>query len=398
MDTVKQHIKMFIKAILLDWLYPAVYRHSCKRDSIALNKILFVQGRGSALSDNFNLVFERIDSYGSWDKRTILLREYQVSYPRYCLNCIRLVREIATARYVFLDDASDVISCLPLKKETKVIQLWHACGAFKKFGMSTADLRFGGTKEQKIKHPFYNNLSLVSVSSPEVIWAYVEAMVLENRPEIVRSLGVSRTDIFFDVDFLKEARKKVDEVSLVTSGKKIILYAPTFRGRVINAKGPDSLDIQALKKALGNDYALLVKHHPYVNDPPRIPDDCSDFAFLVDGEELSIEALLAASDVCISDYSSLVFEYSLFVRPMVFFAYDIDDYIDWRGFYYSYEDLTPGPVVATNEELLNYLTHIDDLFDAQEVIDFKNRFMSACDGGATDRILQAVLDDRTVIG
>ena len=109
---------------------------------------------------------------------------------------------------------------------------------------------------------------------------------------------------------------------------------------------------------------------------------------------MTIEDLLCVSDICISDYSSLVFEYSLFERPMLFFAYDLDEYFDWRGFYYDYNELTPGPVCKTNDEMIDYISHLEERFDRQKVIDFKEKFMRSCDGHATDRILHMVFADR----
>jgi CDP-ribitol ribitolphosphotransferase len=73
---------------------------------------------------------------------------------------------------------------------------------------------------------------------------------------------------------------------------------------------------------------------------------------------------------------------------MIFFAYDLDEYDDWRGFYYSYDEFTPGPVVSTTEEVIKSIK--EDKFDRDEVIKFKDKFMSACDGHATERILKAV--------
>ena len=93
---------------------------------------------------------------------------------------------------------------------------------------------------------------------------------------------------------------------------------------------------------------MLVKHHPFVRDLPEIPESSRRFAFDV-SDELSIDVLLSVADACISDYSSLVFEYSLFEKPLIFFAFDKDEYDDWRGFYYDYEDMTPGPVFVDNE-------------------------------------------------
>ena len=269
--------------------------------------------------------------------------------------------------------------------------MWHACGAFKKFGMSTAELIFGDNRKSLERYPNYGNLSYVTVSSPEVIWAYEEAMNLKDTKTQVVATGVSRTDVFYDQHFIEQSKAAVYSVCPAAENKKIILYAPTFRGRVAKAESPDCLDIPAMKRALGDEYVLLIKHHPFVKQPPVVPEDCADFAMDVT-KSLEIDQLLCASDVCVSDYSSLIFEYSLFERPMIFFAYDLDDYFDWRGFYYNYDELTPGPVVKETEEIIDYIRHLDTRFDQAQVHAFKEKFMSSCDGHATDRIMALVLN------
>ena len=140
-------------------------------------------------------------------------------------------------------------------------------------------------------------------------------------------------------------------------------------------------------ESLHEDYVLVFKHHPIVHKRPEVPQEYSTFARDL-SDTMTIEDLLFVSDICISDYSSLIYEYSLFEKPMIFFAYDLDDYFDWRGFYYNYDELTPGPVYKTNEEMRDYIEHIDERFDREEVRKFKERFMSACDGHATDRIMK----------
>nr|WP_261428768.1 CDP-glycerol glycerophosphotransferase family protein [Xiamenia xianingshaonis] len=378
-----------IKDVTLGHWLPAEYRRAAAKKPVNPKKVLFMDTEERNFPDNFRLVWDRLQAHGGFETQFISLEQNHVSMIKYFQNCIDFVRQAADAAYVFLVDGSYVTSCLPLRPETQVIQLWHACGAFKKWGMSTADLIFGCDAQTLRKHPFYRNLSLVTISSPDVAWAYIEAMMLEDTPEIVQPLGVSRTDVFFDEGFLAEARARVTKVVPALSGKKAILYAPTFRGFVSSAKGPDALDVSAMKEALGEEYVLLVKHHPFVKVPPTIPESCASFAFDVSGK-LPIEELLCVADVCVSDYSSVVFEYSLFGRPMAFYAYDLDDYQDWRGFYYNYDELTPGPVFQTSEDLIDYLTHIEERFDPETVASFRRKFMSACDGHATDRICKAV--------
>ena len=298
------------------------------------------------------------------------------------------IKEFATAGYVFTSDYLKVIGGFTKRKETTVVQLWHGCGAFKKFGFSTADLMFGGTREEKDKYPDYRNEDLITVSSPEVIWAYEEAMG-HHGDGSVQATGISRTDVFFDEAFIRDAKERVIKAVPEAAGKKIIMYAPTFRGRVRNASPPDRLDVQEMKEALGDEYFLLIKHHPFAKARPLIPGECRDFAKDVTGS-MSIDDLICSADICISDYSSLIFEYALFGRPMIFFAYDLDEYNDWRGFYYNYDELTPGPVVSTTEEIIKYIENIGSEFDADAVTDFRNKYMSACDGHATERILERI--------
>ena len=381
-------IRRFAKDVSLGMYLPLVYRKAAK-EGVVVSKVVFLENKSSKLPDAYKVLYAKLAEEYSFDLVFISLGQNRVRLRQYYYNCRDAVKDIATAKYVFLNDASDVVSCLPLRDETKVVQLWHACGAFKKWGMSTAELKFGGTRKDLLRHPFYRNLSLVTVSSPDIAWAYIEAMVLEDRPEIVKALGVSRTDVFFDEGHLSEARQRVDKLVPLAQGKRVILYAPTFRGRVATAKGPDKLDIAKFQEAFGQDSVLLIKHHPFVKQPHVIPNGSERFAFDVSGD-LDISDLLCVADVCISDYSSLVFEYSLFNRPMIFFAYDIDDYSDWRGFYYKYDELTPGPVFTDNDQMIDYLRHLEERFDAFQVQAFREKFMSSCDGRATDRICEEV--------
>lgn len=371
-------------------VFPLGYKHYIKGKKIKREKAVFVEVRFDEITDSFRLVYDRMKADG-FDVHEQFIENIKPGKWGYIKRCLRMLEDISDAHYVFLNDACNVTSCIPLRKGTKIYQLWHACGAFKKFGMSTAELIFGDNRKSLERYPNYGNLSYVTVSSPEVIWAYEEAMNLKDTKTQVVATGVSRTDVFYDQHFIEQSKAAVYSVCPAAENKKIILYAPTFRGRVAKAESPDCLDIPAMKRALGDEYVLLIKHHPFVKQPPVVPEDCADFAMDVT-KSLEIDQLLCASDVCVSDYSSLIFEYSLFERPMIFFAYDLDDYFDWRGFYYNYDELTPGPVVKETEEIIDYIRHLDTRFDQAQVHAFKEKFMSSCDGHATDRIMTLVLN------
>lgn len=363
--------------------FPKVYSSYCT-EPVQENKVLFLEMRFTKLSNSFELIYKALEESGEYDLKCSYVQFNFIRGREFTQRVNEMLKELATAKYVFVDDASLILSSIPLRKETVAINLWHACGAFKKFGRSTAELKFGSSAATLDKYPNYGNLTHVTVSSPEVIWAYEEAMHLPKG--IVKATYVSRTDQFYDKEFVESRKQKLYEIMPEAKDKKVILYAPTFRGHVATASSPDRIDFERFCRELGNEYVIVCKHHPFVKNPPIIPEELQHFARDLT-KYLSIEDLLCCADICISDYSSLVFEYSLFEKPMIFYAYDYDNYCDWRGFYYDYSEFTPGPVVQTEDELLNSIKNIDTQFDKQKVIDFKEKFMGSCDGHATERII-----------
>ena len=363
--------------------FPKVYSSYCT-EPVQENKVLFLEMRFTKLSNSFELIYKALEKSGEYDLKCSYVQFNFIRGHEFTQRVNEMLKELATAKYVFVDDASLILSSIPLRKETVAINLWHACGAFKKFGRSTAELKFGSSAATLDKYPNYGNLTHVTVSSPEVIWAYEEAMHLPKG--IVKATGVSRTDQFYDKKFVESRKQKLYEIMPEAKDKKVILYAPTFRGHVATASSPDRIDFERFCRELGNEYVIVCKHHPFVKNPPIIPEELQHFARDLT-KYLSIEDLLCCADICISDYSSLVFEYSLFEKPMIFYAYDYDNYCDWRGFYYDYSEFTPGPVVQTEDEILNSIKNIDTQFDKQKVIDFKEKFMGSCDGHATERII-----------
>ncbi len=381
----KKKLREYYKHYRYKNYFPKLYKKYSKEPVIE-NKVVFVEMRFEELSGSFQYLYNELEKTGQYQLEKAFVRFNFSRGKEYTENVKRTLKQIANAHYVFVDDASLILSSVPIREETKVINLWHACGAFKKWGRSTATKIFGSSAATLDKYPNYGNLDLVTVSSPEVIWAYEEAM---NLPKgIVQPIGVSRTDLFYKKEFVESRKEKLYKIMPQAREKKVILYAPTFRGRVSSAKGPDEIDFIKMKELFGDKYVLVCKHHPFVKENPVIPEEASDFAMDVKGTDLTIEDLLCSADICISDYSSLVFEYSLFEKPMIFYAYDYDNYCDWRGFYYDYSEFTPGPIVKNQDELFQAISDCDQNFDRSKVHAFKEKFMGSCDGHATERIIQ----------
>lgn len=361
--------------LCLHFLFPLYYRWQCRR-AVRPGKVLFIEVRALEMTSNFTLLNQALKQE-RYECTCFFLKYGRCGQVEYIRRCLALLKELATAECAFLNEPSNVASAVSLRKETKLIQTWHGCGAFKKFGYSVPG---------NLSEAFYHNYSMVTVSSPDVIPHFSEAMGIA--AEKICPIGVSRTDRFFDRKYLEQQKDKLCQRIPEAKGRKIILYAPTFRGmQHVCATAPDRLDIALLHKALGQEYLLLLKNHPLVRERAMIEEEDRCFAKDVSGE-MQIEELLCVSDICISDYSSLIFEYSLLLRPMIFFAYDVEEYYRERGFYYPYDAFTPGPVLKTTQEVAAYILHLKEGFEPGQIEAFRNKFMRACDGHATERIIR----------
>ena len=266
---------------------------------------------------------------------------------------------------------------------------------FKKVGYSTVDNHnFGKSAKDREEYNQYRNYTAVTVAGEEQIWTFEDAFRIPRESGVYRPIGIARTDVFFWPEYYNEQMEMLYEAYPQIKGKKLILYAPTFRGSVSKAKAPDQLDIRAMAEALSDEYVLLIKHHGLCKERPPIPEDLKNvFAFDMNSVKvLTIEGLLAIADILITDYSSVGFEFAIREKPIVFFAYDIEDYIDKRGMYYDYEDITPGPVCRTTEEINDYIANIDERFDHDAVKAFREKYVNACDGHAIERTI-ALLEE-----
>ena len=165
--------------------------------------------------------------------------------------------------------------------------------------------------------------------------------------------------------------------------KKILLWAPTFRGK---AAAPRSLDNEAvlqLQEQLGEDWLVLIKHHPHddaVATNPRHRSNCA----------IPSEQLLPVVDLFITDYSTTVLDYLAFEKPFILYAPDLEEYENTRGFFIDYRNITKNMTTdpAQLESLVKqvYQQWLDG--DREDILRCKAFFTSACDGKATQRILQ----------
>lgn len=388
--SLKNAVKNAAKFAAFKIVYPAVYGISRLR-RLDKNKVVFAEIRSDKLTDNFRYIYEEISKYPHIKPEVFFVNNIGGGLG-YLWRYVLLAAKMGNAGCVLINETCNLFGAFRFREGTKVIQTWHACGAFKKWGKSVADLSFGETEQEAEKYPSHTNYTLCTVSSRECEWAYREAFGLEMDDTSVQATGVSRTDFYFREESRRSAEDKLTRLVPQCVGKKIMLYAPTFRGDADKAYIPEKLDIRGLMENFGGGYVLLIKRHGFVKKPWDIPAECSEFAFDV-SDSVGIEELLITADICITDYSSLIFEYSLMEKPIIFYAFDLDEFYDYRGFYYPYDrTFLPGEVAKTNEELFALIRSAENA-DCERVREFKERFMGACDGRSTERIAEYILTE-----
>ncbi len=381
-------IKRIIKWIAFKIVYPVAYKIGCIKKQNP-KKIIFAEVRHSFLTDSYKLIYDEIKALSDYDAEIVYLYNNKGGLS-YLLRYLKLCFKMGSAGCILCDDTCNLFGAFRLRKNTKLIQTWHSCGAFKKWGECISDLSFGDDISEIRKYPAHINYTLCTVSSEECIWAFREAFGLPDDNQSIRAIGVSRTDIFFKDDSRKLAFESFENACPdgFSSGKKVLLYAPTYRGDADKAQTPYELDLEKMCENLSDEYILLIKHHGFIKDISPVPEKYERFAFDV-SKSMNIEHLLFIADVCITDYSSLIFEYSLFEKPMLFFAFDLDDFYDYRGFFYDYKDFVPGPIVKTTDELIKEIKDINN-YDKDKIKEFQNKFMGACDGHSTERIIDYI--------
>jgi CDP-glycerol glycerophosphotransferase len=278
------------------------------------------------------------------------------------------------------------------RPECRYIQTWHGT-PLKKLALDMDTVFMAGeTGIDDYKKNFYENAKT---------WDY---LISQNHysTEIFRrafgfkktmlEIGYPRNDILFQMNHAEDIRNLKLSLGLPLD-KRIILYAPTWRDNEFYGQGKykfnPSIDFSLLQEALGGDSVLIVKYHYLVMD--RI--DWSPYHGFIYSFDMSydIALLYLVSDLLITDYSSVMFDYNLLKRPMFFYCYDLEEYKDTlRGFYFDFLEEAPGPVVLTTQDLIDAILHYnsDDYRKKQEA--FTKKYNHLDDGQASKRIVQLI--------
>lgn len=368
--------------------YRKYEKKTCKK-----NQILFLSERKVERNGNLDLVRRELAK-----QEGLELVEFfnEKTVDRLTRKEIRKAAKLAaTSGMIILEDFYPQLHALDIRKETKVVQLWHACGAFKTFGFSRLD-KIGGPLQDSANHRSYD---YVFVSSRYMEPVYSEAFAIPSGN--VKALGVPRTDIFFDKMYQLQVKKKLYEKYPQIADKKVVLFAPTFRGDGNkDAYYPlERFSVDAFMERMPQDYILIIKHHPFVKQKFSYADRYADRVLDFSGKE-QINDVLCLTDVLVTDYSSSVFEAALLSIPMVFYVFDKETYMQERDIYSDFDSFAPGELVETEEALADAV--IEAMEKGKEMSKkeeaFRDYYLQALDGNSTKRIGEFLIEQLDLRG
>lgn len=365
--------------------YPAARREDL-RDVVLYNSFT-----GRQYSDSPRAIHEELVARGLPLEHRWVVLDGQVALPG-TAQAVRVngrdwYEAYATSRYIVTNQ--HLPEWFRRRDGQVVVQTWHGT-PLKRIAHDIADVRFAD--------PTY--LEKLSVETPN--WSVLLSPNRFSTPILRRAFrfdgevlesGYPRNDVLRRGRDVTAARVRAGLG--LPDGKKVVLYAPTWRDDEYYGAGRYKLqlqlDLDRAAAALGDDHVLLVRSHPNVAD--EIPQAGGGFVWDV-SRYPDIADLLATTDILITDYSSVMFDFANTGRPMLFFTYDLEHYRDkLRGFYVDFEAEAPGPLLGTSDEVIDALRDIGAVTrryrDAYQ--EFAARACDLDDGHATARVVDRML-------
>lgn len=362
-----------------------------KKNSIVLFNLIGKSGFSGALGE----VKTELEKMGGFDIE-IVDRDNLFAGTKALIKFMTIdAFTMARARILFINNNFFPFAYTSPNKEQKLVQVWHGQGAFKKFGLDIPQ----PPKVRKKEIGANRNVSFVTCSAESIRPIYMSAFGLPAQKVIVTGNPV--TDYFFREenvgnDAVMRKRADFDEKYKLCKGKRLYLYAPTFRDtpeddeNIINSIDLKRLKI-AINKGITEESVLLVRLHP--NDSSgreglrRLCDSAEGILDVTDYPDSNELCIL--SDVLITDYSSICMNNALLNKPVVFYAYDFDSFSGARDFYYDYEKTVGGPVAKDMDELVRIFEEQD--FRPERLAAFRELHFGDPDGKATVKMLNQVL-------
>ncbi|MDD5899609.1 MAG: CDP-glycerol glycerophosphotransferase family protein [Lachnospiraceae bacterium] len=385
----------------------SIFKRKCMACPIDPNLVVFEAFKGKQYTCNPKAIFEEMvtdPAYAGyrlvWSFSGSVMKKYQ--FLREYRN-VTLVKKgsdkyyevMATAKYRVTNSTNPKTT--PVRKGQIYIQTWHGT-PLKRLG---CDIVLDGNASQSVKeiHEMYRKeadqfrylISPSAYTSEKLASAY--GLTEEEKKTKLVELGYPRNVFLFK--YTKEDVAQIKDSLHIPEGKKVILYAPTFRESSYEyGKGFEyqiALDIERLQKRFGDTACVLLRAHYFA----YLQFDAEKYrGFLYDVSDAGdINRLYVISDLLITDYSSVMFDFSILRRPMIFYMYDVEEYRGQLRDFYIEPDILPGPIVTTQDEVeaeiekaLSTPFVCDERYEA-----FCRKFTYLDDADAAKRVLAAII-------
>jgi CDP-glycerol glycerophosphotransferase len=360
------------------------------------NRVVFESGVGLQYADSPRYVYEELVRRGS---ELTKVWAYTGKIHSHDQNTVRVARlspeyfwHLGRAKYWV--NNQNFPSYLKRRPDGVYLQTWHGTPLKRMLhDLDTIHGRDGGYVERVTEAARQWSV----LASPSPYATTVMRSAFHYTGPVVEQ-GYPRNDVFFRPEADDVARRVRRQLG-IAAGATVVLYAPTFRDDQPAGHNRFSfalpLDLERFARELGPDVVLLLRMHVLVRGGSPVPESLAGRVHDVSAYP-EIQELYLASDVLVTDYSSVFFDYAALRRPMIFYAFDLDAYRDkLRGFYLDYATELPGPVVTTEDELYAALGDLPGVVAryARRYDDFLARFAPHDDGHAAERVVDTVFAD-----
>lgn len=355
--------------------------------------ILLLSETSNTLQGNLAAIYNRIKERGldTQFNVDVFCRETIGTHVTH-RSQIRLVWKIAQAGTIIVDNFTLSLTYLDLEKDTKIVQVWHAGAGFKGVGY----MRFGKEGSPLPAESVHKKYALALAPSEQLIKVFEEVFGIEE--EAFLPVGMPRLDNYLEPTKVETFKTKFYKDHPELKGRKIILFAPTYRGKGQSTAyyNYSKVNFERLYEFCGDEYAVLVKMHSFLigkkgKSKNRTKPDLSKYAPRIFDFTTypDINELFYITDILITDYSSVYYEFSIFKRPILFYTYDRLFYENTRGVYQDVKESAPGKVCDSFQKLMEALEKKD--YDLEKTIKFSESQFPHAPEGATDKVLDKVL-------
>ena len=335
------------------------------------NKVVLISRNNTTTSIDFHLLSLEIKRQ-SPNTKVVILNHYMKSKLGHIHDILVEMYHLATSRACIIDSYVIAVSILKHKKSLIIVQIWHALGAIKQFGYMTLDKKAGHSSRIAKIMNMHGNYSYITCGSNATKPIFAKTFNASRR--IIKPIGEPRVDYLLDQKIYDANRQKILAEYPQLKGKKVVLYAPTFRrGRKIHpAKLIDQFDPRK--------YAIIIKQHRL--DKTKLKP--SNNIVQIKDEFDSLE-LLPIADYVITDYSALTFEAALLHKPLYFWTYDYDTYAQECGLAMDYQHEMPGVIAKRAKTIADAIKN--NRYSPRKIAQFANKWIAVQDGTCTKKIV-----------